>query len=97
MEMNRAFRAATKDVIQAYCFGEGSGGQKCLEMEDCNTAFFDVMTPQRVIHLGPHIRWLAVLLNNLPLRVMLFLVPRVGVFAEFVQVGWLGGLCGCRT
>lgn len=84
-EMNRAFRAATKDVIQAYCFGEG---EKCLDMEDCNAAFFDVMTPQRIVHLGPHVRWLAVLLNNLPLSIMVRLAPRIAVFAEFVMVSY---------
>lgn len=39
VRMNVAFRAATKDIIQAYAFGEGD---KCLDKEDCNTAFFDV-------------------------------------------------------
>lgn len=43
VHMNNAYRAATKDIIQAYAFG---GGQKCLDMDDCNAAFFDVMIPQ---------------------------------------------------
>jgi hypothetical protein len=44
--MNVPFRAATQDIIQAYCFG--AVGQKCLDMEDCNEAFFEVLVPQRV-------------------------------------------------
>lgn len=83
VNMNRAFRAATKDVIQAYAFGEG---QKCLDMEDCNAAFFDVMTPQRVVHLGTHVYWLAKLIANLPPALTTALIPRVGVFIHFVEV-----------
>lgn len=83
VQLNTAFRAATKDVIQAYALGESA---KCLDMPDCNAAFFDVLTPQRICHLGNHIYWLAKLLNNLPPATMKFLVPRVGVFIEFMQV-----------
>ncbi|KAF4987439.1 hypothetical protein FDECE_15429 [Fusarium decemcellulare] len=79
--MNRAYRAATKDVIQAYCFGDG---ERCLDMEDCNAAFFDIITPQRVCHLGTHVYWLAVLMANLPPVIMTTLLPRVGVFATFM-------------
>ena len=81
--MNIAYRAATKDIIQAYAFGEGT---KCLEMEDCNAAFFDVITPQRVVHLGTYLYYLAVFLANLPPAIMTVLLPRVGVFATFMQV-----------
>lgn len=42
VNMNRPIRAATKGIIQAYALGDGD---KCLDMEDCNAAFFDVMTP----------------------------------------------------
>ena len=83
VHMNTVYRAATKDVIQAYAFG---GGEKCLDMEDCNAAFFDVMTPQRVVHLGTHVYWLAKLLTNLPVAVMTKLLPRVGVFVRYTQV-----------
>lgn len=81
VHMNTAYRGATKDVIQEYCFG---GGQKCLDMEDCNAAFFDVITPQRVCHLGTHVYWLAYLMANLPPSLMTVLLPRVGVFANFM-------------
>ena len=52
VNMNRPIRAATKDIIQAYALGDGD---KCLDKEDCNAAFFDVMTPQRVAHLPNHV------------------------------------------
>jgi cytochrome P450 len=82
VQMNTVFRGATMDVIQEYCFG---GGQKCLDMEDCNAAFFEVITPQRVCHLGTHVHWLAALLANLPPALMKVLLPRVGVFADFIN------------
>ena len=92
--MNIAFRAATKDIIQAYAFGEG---QKCLDMEDCNEAFFGVITPQRVCHLGTYMFWLSSIMANLPPPMTMALIPRVAVFARFLMVsplvapeGWLG-------
>lgn len=85
-QMNRPFRAATKDVIQAYAFGEGD---VCLDMEDCNAAFFDVMTSQRISHLGTHVYWLALLIAKTPPAIMMRLVPRVAVFARFMQVNSL--------
>ncbi|KAL6365783.1 hypothetical protein LRP88_00358 [Fusarium phalaenopsidis] len=81
VKLNSAYRAATKDVIQAYALGDG---EMCLDMEDCNTAFFDVFTPQRVCHLGTHAFWLAYLMANLPPVIMTTLLPRVGVFATFM-------------
>jgi cytochrome P450 len=81
--MNRAFRAATKDVIQAYAFGEGA---KCLDMADCNAGFFDIMTPQRVCHLGTYFYWPAYIMANLPPSITIALIPRVAVFAWFMQV-----------
>ncbi|KAI2781412.1 cytochrome P450 [Daldinia loculata] len=82
VRMNVAFRAATKDIIQAYAFGEGD---KCLDKEDCNTAFFDIMEPSRLAHLGTHMFWLANLLSNLPPKLMTTLIPKVGVFTSFVE------------
>ncbi|KAL7622978.1 hypothetical protein AAE478_006657 [Parahypoxylon ruwenzoriense] len=82
VRMNVAFRAATKDIIQAYAFGEGD---KCLDKEDCNTAFFDIMAPQRIAHLGTHLFWLATLLTSIPPKIMTTLVPKIGVFSGFVE------------
>ncbi|KAI8963693.1 cytochrome P450 [Daldinia sp. FL1419] len=81
VRMNVAFRAATKDTIQAYAFGEGD---KCLDKEDCNTAFFDIS--DQLAHLGTHFFWLATFLNNLPPKLMTILVPKIGVFADFVEI-----------
>ncbi|KAK7754831.1 hypothetical protein SLS62_003145 [Diatrype stigma] len=91
VQLNRPFRAATADIINAYALGTTSGGHgggatmRCLDMEDCNASFFDVMTPQRVVHLGTHVYWLAVLMASLPPSIMTTLFPRIGVFATFMQ------------
>ncbi|KAI1402050.1 cytochrome P450 [Hypoxylon fuscum] len=82
VRMNVALRAATKDIIQAYAFGEGD---KCLDKEDCNTAFFDIMAPNPIAHLGTHFFWLATLMSNMPPKIMTALIPKVGVFISFVE------------
>lgn len=83
IQINNAFRAATKDIVQVYCFGPG---KLYLEMEDCNAAFFDVITPQRVVHLGTYVYWLGYTMANLPPALMTKIIPRVGVFANFMIV-----------
>ena len=85
VHMNVVFRAAAKDIIQNYAFG---GGQSCLEMEDCNASFFNVMEPHRVTHLGTHMPLLAKLSRKLPPALMTILLPRIGVFTQFMQVRW---------
>ncbi|KIW66115.1 hypothetical protein PV04_08319 [Phialophora macrospora] len=54
-------------------------------MEDCNAAFFDIMTPQRVCHLGTYMYWLAYTMANLPPSITISLVPRVALFARFTE------------
>lgn len=66
--INAAYRAATKDVIQAYALGEG---QKCLDMEDCNAAFFETLSAGRFSHVGVHFHTLSVLLTKLPPSVII--------------------------
>ena len=84
VELNLVFRAATTDIIRAYAFGDG---QKCLDMDDCNEAFFGVLTPQRVMHISVYCYSLGYIFSKMPPVIMRALVPRVGVFAEFMQVG----------
>ncbi|KAI1389790.1 cytochrome P450 [Hypoxylon trugodes] len=82
LRMNVAFRAATKDIIQAYAFGEGD---KCLDKEDFNTEFFDIMAPSALAHVGTHFYWLATFLTNIPPKIMISLVPKIGLFSRFVE------------
>jgi hypothetical protein len=81
--LNTPIRAATADVIEAYAFGNRA---KCLDMPDCNAGLFEILTPQRVNYLGAHVFWLARIMANLPPPLMIRIVPRVGVFARFMQV-----------
>ncbi|KAK4498052.1 hypothetical protein PRZ48_010708 [Zasmidium cellare] len=76
------FKAATKDVIQNYVFG---GGDQYLDMEDCNEAFFSACGPTLLTPLGIHVHWLVALMNKLPPKMMLAMVPRIVTFAEFVM------------
>ncbi|KPI35302.1 Trichodiene oxygenase [Cyphellophora attinorum] len=83
IQMNLPLRAATKDVIQSYALGGGT--TPCLDIEDCNAAFFDMMIPGRVSHLGPHMYWLAKLLYLIPPSIMRIMNPRMGSFVEFIS------------
>lgn len=84
--INPAFQAATKDVIQSYALGEG---QKCLHMDDCNAAFFQVLNQGRGVHITGNFRWLSVIMGKLPPRVLVALSPNVAAFVQFVEVSLL--------
>ncbi|KAI1270337.1 cytochrome P450 [Xylariaceae sp. FL1019] len=84
VQIQMGFRAATKDIIHSYAFGEGRS-RKCLDMEDCNKGFFDCITPNRFSVVGVHFLWLMLMFSKLPPSVMLRLVPRIGIFAQFME------------
>lgn len=81
--MNGVYKAASKDVIQSYALGEG---KKCLEMEDCNANFFEVLSPRRGCHFTRHFHALSVLLTKLPVSVITSLDPSIRAFIQFVEV-----------
>lgn len=83
VDLNKALRAATKDVIHTFAFGEG---EKCLEMEDLNLDFFQAFEPIPANHLGTHFRWLARILASIPPNIMTILIPRIGKFTQFAMV-----------
>ncbi|KAJ1326613.1 cytochrome P450 family 628 [Microdochium nivale] len=83
VQFNDPLRAATKDIIEAYAFGEG--GAKYLDMEDCNKPFFDVVGPQPFAHIGTHFLWLSIFLRNVPPAVMKFMIPRVTTFVAYME------------
>ncbi|KAH7136336.1 cytochrome P450 [Dactylonectria macrodidyma] len=82
VSINAAYKAATKDVIQAYALGEG---QKCLQMEDCNAAFFETLSAGRLSHIGVHFHWLAVLMTKLPPSFITAMSPQILAFIRFVD------------
>lgn len=84
VQMNAAFRAATKDIIQAYALG---AGDRCLDKEDCNKAFFEVMAPTRIVHVGTYLHTIVHWLSRMPPVLMKALMPNVGTFASYVEVG----------
>ncbi|KAH9900134.1 cytochrome P450 [Xylariomycetidae sp. FL2044] len=83
VKLNFAYKAATKDVIQAYCFGEDS--PKCLDAEDCNAAFFKVQEPNILAHVGSHFNTLMRILTSIPPKIMTFFIPQIAVFANFLM------------
>lgn len=81
--LNVAYRAATKDVIQAYALGDS---QKCLHMEDCNADFFKTIKAERLTHCIVHFHWLLDLMQKLPVRVLTTLSPHILAFIRFIEV-----------
>ena len=86
VSFNAAYKAATKDVIEGYALGEG---QRCLEMEDLNASFFQLIAASRLSHVSVHFHWLLDLMAKLPLPVLMVLNPHIGVFAKFVEVWFI--------
>ncbi|GAB7323787.1 hypothetical protein MBLNU13_g07242t1 [Cladosporium sp. NU13] len=80
--MSVAYKAATKDVIQAYALGEGD---KCLFKHDFNSAFFEVMAAGRLTHISAHFHWFTNLMSKLPPSVITKLSPHVLAFIRFVE------------
>lgn len=83
ISLNAAFRAATKDIIQDYALGEG---QKCLDMEDCNAAFFETLNSERLTHVAVHFHWFSSGMTKLPPNVIVALSPHILAFMNFVNV-----------
>ena len=81
--INAAYKAATKDVIQAYALGEGD---KCLLKKDFNSAFFEVMAASRLSHIGVHFHWIPALMTKLPPSVITAMSPHVLAFIYFLEV-----------
>lgn len=86
--MNTAYKATTKDIIHAYAFGDG---EKCLEMDDLNEAFFESMAPVWTNHLGTYFPIIIEIMNILPPRLVTMIMPRVAFFVRFVQVCLMAG------
>lgn len=84
INLNRPLRAATSDIIQAYAFGDFS--ERYLDMDDCNSAFFEIITPQPVVWSGLYFRWFMITLSKTPPSLVIKMQPRIAVFARWVMV-----------
>ncbi|CAK7200919.1 hypothetical protein SEUCBS139899_003619 [Sporothrix eucalyptigena] len=82
VSLNPYFKATTKDIIQSYAFG---GGSMCLEMEDLNEPFFEVLDSGRMAPISVHFNSLTTAMQSLPPAILTRLVPSVLAIIVFVQ------------
>ncbi|KAF1931945.1 cytochrome P450 [Didymella exigua CBS 183.55] len=82
VSLNAAYRAATKDIIQAYALGDG---ERCLDLPDCNAAFFKTLHAERLTHVSAHFHWFPALMARLPVSVITALTPHISVFIQFIE------------
>ncbi|KAJ4252404.1 hypothetical protein NW762_011003 [Fusarium torreyae] len=80
--MNAPWQAATKDVIEAYAFG--GTGLKCLDMEDCNRPFFQLLNQERATHVSVHFHWLMDAMIRMPPAIMSRLDTKILHFQRFL-------------
>ncbi|KAG9258790.1 cytochrome P450 [Emericellopsis atlantica] len=79
--MRVPWQAATKDVIAAYAFG---GGVKCLQMEDCNQPFFQLLNQERASKVPVHFYWVMQAMIKIPPSIMNKLNPAIPHFERFL-------------
>lgn len=84
--LNAAYKAATKDIIQAYALGDG---QRCLEMENLNAPFFKILRTERLSHISVHFHWVLALMSKLPLWLLVALNPSIPAYACFIEVTFI--------
>jgi cytochrome P450 len=83
--MSLAFKAATKDVISNYAFGEDSSGS--LDRDDLDEAYFKSIPQGPGTFFPLYFHWLAeTMMTKLPPSVVLFLFPPLADFIKFRDV-----------
>ena len=84
MPLTYAYKALTSDVITAYCFGESTG---YLTWEDFNSPLFDTVTKfLKLAWWMTHVRWLGPMLNSLPIKAQVMLMPGMKSWYDMLQV-----------
>ena len=98
--LNAAYKAATKDIIQAYALGDG---QRCLDLENLNAPFFEILKTERLSHISVHFHWIPTIMAGLPLWLLMVLNPSISAFVRFIEVTVLEAVlldhelsAGCR-
>lgn len=81
--MNLAFKATTRDIIQAYALGDG---ERCLDMDDLNAPFFNGIAPSRLSHFASHFPWIIRALEQIPPALIVKLVPKMVAFTNYMMV-----------
>ena len=73
MALSTAYKALASDVITAYCFGESTG---FLMREDYNSPLFEAVIKFFTLAWWmTHIAWLGPLVNSVPIKVQIMLLP----------------------
>ena len=84
MPLTYAYKALTSDVITAYCFGESTG---YLTWDDFNSPLFDTVSNfLKLAWWMTHVRWLGPMLNSLPIKVQVMLMPSMKSWYDMLQV-----------
>jgi cytochrome P450 len=82
--MSLAFKAATKDVISNYGFGESSSSS--LDRDDLDQTYFKAIPQGRGVFFTLYFHWLAEMMIKMPLFMVLILNPPLADFIKFVDV-----------
>jgi hypothetical protein len=82
--MSLAFKAATKDVISNYAFGEASSSS--LDRDDLDIAYFNGIPQGAGVYFALYFHWVAKSMMKLPVSIILFLHPSLADFTKFVEV-----------
>ena len=82
--LSTAYKAVASDIITAYCFGESTG---FLMRADYNSPFFEAVGKVfRICWLMTHVAWLGPLLNSIPTKVQVMLMPGMKSWYRSKQV-----------
>ena len=79
-----AYKAATKDIIHAYSFGEA---EKYLDMEDMGAPFFGALAPSRPSYTGVYFPWVVQFLAQLNPSLVVKMIPKVALVVNLKNVG----------
>jgi cytochrome P450 len=90
--MSLAFKAATKDVISNYAFGESTSSS--LDRGDLDQAYFKAIPQGAGVFFALYFHWLAEMMIKMPVSMVLFLNPSLAVFIKFVDVSHTLLRCG---
>ena len=79
-----AYKALTSDVITAYCFGKSTG---YLLWDDFNSPLFDTVYKfMKLTWWMTHVGWLGPMLNSLPIKFQVMLLPGLKSWYDMLQV-----------
>jgi hypothetical protein len=82
--MTLTFKAATKDIVSNYCFGEGSSNS--LDKEDLEIAYFESLPSGASVFVPLYFHKLSEFMTKMPIPVVIYLNPQLAVFIKFIDV-----------